>query len=266
MTVYIDSYFLLNLLMDYLVLLLAGKVAGEPIRRLRLLLGALVGAAYAVSLLWPGWSVLGHPALRVAAGLLMTLAAYGAAKRFLRVFLLTLAMAALLGGGVYALGFLSGAGAAIDLKLVALGAAGCYCVLSLVGGKLARHGPEELKRVEIALDGKKARLTGLVDSGNTLTDPMTGKPVIVAEGDRLRELLPPEADFRHPAECFPKLARPQAFRLLPYRAVGVDRGLLLAVRADRVTVEGRETDSRLVALSPTAVSDGGGYQALLYSE
>ena len=53
------------------------------------------------------------------------------------------------------------------------------------------------------------------------------------------------------------------FRLLPYRAVGVACGLLLAVRVDSLWVDGRDRGSVLVALSPTPVSDGGGYGALI---
>jgi stage II sporulation protein GA (sporulation sigma-E factor processing peptidase) len=51
------------------------------------------------------------------------------------------------------------------------------------------------------------------------------------------------------------------FSLLPYRAVGVERGVLLAVRMDRVIIGERE-EGTLVALSPTPVSDGGGYRVL----
>ena len=53
------------------------------------------------------------------------------------------------------------------------------------------------------------------------------------------------------------------WRLLPYRAVGVDHGLLLAVRVDRAMVGGEDYGPILVALSPTPLSDGGGYHALI---
>lgn len=271
--VYIDSLFLLNFLLDHLALLLTGKVAGEPLRRLKISLGALLGAIYAVSLFWPGWVFLGHFAVRISVGLFMVMAAYGATRRLLRVFLLFLAVSAGLGGGIYALSYL-GAGVdvaegvvttSIDLRLVLLGGLLAYSLLSLAGRKLARHGGNELRRVEVSLEGQAVSLTALVDSGNTLTDPVSGRPVLVAEGARLSHLLPPEADIQHPAECFPTLPCPQRFRLLPYRAVGVSQGLLLAVRADRVTVEGKESGDKLVALSPTPVSDGGGYQALIHN-
>ena len=48
-----------------------------------------------------------------------------------------------------------------------------------------------------------------------------------------------------------------------YRSVGVDRGLLLAVRVDQVQVGEEDRGPMLAALSPTPVSDGGGYRALL---
>ena len=52
------------------------------------------------------------------------------------------------------------------------------------------------------------------------------------------------------------------FRLLPYQAVGVSGGLLLCFRAEQVELDGRQLGTLTVALSPTEVSDGGGYHAL----
>jgi len=52
-------------------------------------------------------------------------------------------------------------------------------------------------------------------------------------------------------------------RLLPYRAVGVECGLLLALRLDRAEYGGKACRGCLTALSPTPVSDGGGYCALI---
>ena len=53
------------------------------------------------------------------------------------------------------------------------------------------------------------------------------------------------------------------FRLLPYRSVGVERGLLLALRVDRARYGPWEYRNCLTALSPTPLSDGGGYCALI---
>ena len=52
------------------------------------------------------------------------------------------------------------------------------------------------------------------------------------------------------------------FRLLPYRAVGVSSGMLLCFTADNVRIGDTDYGPITVALSPTPVSDGGGYTAL----
>ena len=41
--IYVDTLFLLNAMVDYLLLLAAARLAGEPLTRLRFLLGALLG-------------------------------------------------------------------------------------------------------------------------------------------------------------------------------------------------------------------------------
>jgi hypothetical protein len=53
--------------------------------------------------------------------------------------------------------------------------------------------------------------------------------------------------------------------LIPYRAVGTEGGLLLAVRMDRITENGAPSAFHLVAFSATEVSDGGGYEALCHT-
>jgi stage II sporulation protein GA (sporulation sigma-E factor processing peptidase) len=43
----------------------------------------------------------------------------------------------------------------------------------------------------VELDGKTASLRGMVDSGNLLRDPMSGRTVICAEAAALREIISP---------------------------------------------------------------------------
>ena len=41
--IYVDTLFLLNAIVDYLLLLGAARLAGEPLRRVGFLMGALLG-------------------------------------------------------------------------------------------------------------------------------------------------------------------------------------------------------------------------------
>ena len=61
--VYLDRVVLLNLAVDYLLLLATARLAGLPLRRRRLGLCAALGAAYAAAVFLPGSEALTYPAV-----------------------------------------------------------------------------------------------------------------------------------------------------------------------------------------------------------
>ena len=118
----------------------------------------------------------------------------------------------------------------------------------------------------LTLEGRQVTVTALLDTGNTLTDPATGRGVLVVEGEKAAPLLDRplnEAQLRDPVSTLAAMESKGRFRLLPYQAVGVACGLLLAVRLDKVRIGEREYRGVLAALSPTRLSDGGTYSALV---
>ena len=277
--VYLDALFLLNFVVDYLLLLAAGRLAGEVLRRGRLALGAAVGAGYAAAVFLPGMGFLLHPLCKLAAAVLALLVGYGGSRRLLRVSLIFFAVAAAFGGGILALELLGNRGltlrngifySAMDLRLILLSAAGCYAAITLVLRGCGRHVPgREQVSALLTLAGRRVVLTALVDTGNTLSDPVTGRPVMVAEAEKVAGLFPPgqapdPQSLRDPAAALERLGGAGLrCRLLPYQAVGVECGLLLAVRLDGARVGGEEYGPILLALSPNRLTDGGGYCALI---
>ena len=278
--VYIDALFLLNLIVNSLLLLAAAKLAGEPLRRLRLAAGAALGGLYAAAIFFPGMGFLTHPLCKLGAAVLMLLTGFGGSRRLLRVTLVFFGLSCAFGGGIFAIGLLGGRGltlrngvlySVMDLRILLLSAAVCYAVLTLVFRRTARHGRREVLPAVLILEGRRVAVNALVDTGNTLTDPVTGRPVMVAEGSLLSPLLPgerilDEKALRDPVGTLERLSRGERgrrFRLLPYQAVGVECGMLLALRLDDARVGAEDYGGILVALSPNPVSDGGGYSALI---
>lgn len=275
--VYLDVLFLLNLVVDYLLLLVSARITGEPICRPRLALGALLGAAYAAALFLPGCTWMAHPFCKLCCAVLMVLTGFGGRRRLLRLLLVFFGVSAALGGLVLALQLLGNGGLTMengvlytgfDVRILLVTSILCYAALSLAFSRTARHGGarHDLCSARLFFEEKSVCLTVLIDTGNTLTDPVRNRPVMVAEGRALRALLPDGIDPADPVGSLEQLETGrlrQRFCLLPYRAVGVEHGLLLAVRTDRAVLGRRELRGLLVALSPTPVSDGGGYQALI---
>ena len=271
--VYIDLLFLLNLIANYLLMLAAGRMAGAALTRWRIGLGAGLGALYAALVFLPGQVWLARWPCKLAVGVLMTLIAYGGERYLLRVTVLFFGASAALAGAVLGLELLGNVSLTLehgvfytplDIRLLLLMFVACYFVLSLFFRRVGQHGGE-LVQLKIVLEGGTVNMAALRDTGHSLTDPVTNRPVVVVDGQILTRILP---DWADPADPIHSLERCHAAgsrqaRLVPYRAVGVECGMLLALRAKQVAADGKPLGQLLVALSPTPVSDGGGYLALI---
>ncbi len=278
--VYVDSVFVLNTAMDYLLLLVTGRLAGVPLRRKRYILAALAGGSYAVAVFLPGCGFLASAPVKLAAGLLLALAAFGGEERFLRLALLLFAVASAMAGCVLALGLLAGSGVPmangvfytdVDARVLLVAVTSAYIVLAVVFRGSARQGMEgRLLPVRVSVGGRTVTLTALLDTGNALREPGSGRPVLVVAPGGLDGLLSGETRrllarerLRSPADVLEPLRResPQLRpRLIPYHAVGTPAGLLLAVRTDWTEIRGKRYPGLTAALSPTGLGDG--YMAL----
>jgi stage II sporulation protein GA (sporulation sigma-E factor processing peptidase) len=284
-TVYLDTLFALNTLVNYLLLLAAARLIDCPFRRWRLWLGAALGGAYAVFVFLPAGHLAAAWPGKALAALLMAAAALGGLpwRRFVRFVLVFWGVSFALGGCLLALQFVTGRGllqngvpvAPLNMPTLLLGTGVCHLLLTLVFRRSARHGgaARDVVGVRVGWADRETAFSALRDTGNTLSDPLTGAPVMVTELDRVRDVLPPAASLLIDDKA---LRRPEVllvhlsalglagrFRLIPYRAVGVDCGFLLAFRPDTVRVGQVRTDNLLVALSPTALSAEGIYSAVV---
>lgn len=159
--VYVDSVFVLNALMDYLLVLCAARLAGIPLRRRRYLLAGLLGGAYAVAVFLPGLGFLSATPVKLAAGILLALAAYGGEAKLLRLTLLLFAVSCAMAGCVLALGLVAGGGVPmvngvfytdVDAKVLLTAAAAAYLVLTVVFRAAAGKGVRgELVRAQVCL-------------------------------------------------------------------------------------------------------------------
>lgn len=278
--VYVDSVFLLNSVMDYLLCLVTARLAGVPLRRRRYALAAILGGAYAVAVFLPGCGFLASWPAKLAAGVLMALVAFGGEQYLLRLTLLLFALSCGLAGGVLGLSLLTGSMLPrangifytdVNGKVLLAASAAAYLLVTVVFRAAARHGIRgERLAVRISIGGRTTELTALWDSGNGLRDPAGGQPVLVTAPGSLDDILPEEVGqllmpelLRFPADLLEPLCqvapelRP---RLIPYRAVGTSTGLLLTVRTDWVEISGTRYPGVAAALSPTVL--GTGYSAL----
>lgn len=274
--IYIDELFALNFIIDYLTVLAAARVCGVVLRRWRYALAALIGAAYAVGTVLPGMALLSLPAVKLAFGILMALAAFAGEPAVLKCALAFFAVSAAFGGAVWAASMLTGENTGrgvylpVSMKALVLSFAVCYAVVSLVFRRTLKQSERRMMTVAAAFQGRSAVFRTLRDTGNSLFDPITGGEVLIVSSRAAAPLFPPgcgeilgNAD---PVAVLEKLgAVPELknrLRLIPYSAVGVSSGLLPVFRPDSLMVDGKKMDGVMVAVSPS-LADCGEYEAVL---
>lgn len=278
MTVYLDRVFLLNLLIDYLLLLAAARLCGRPLRRCRFLLCAAFGALYAVAVFFlRPHHLLCRPIFRCAAGAIMVILAYIGEAGWYRLAAVFFLLSASLAGVLIALGLMSGSPAGFLQNIyyadiswpMLIGATVLFSVLlRLFLGQSGRHERGDVMQITISLLGGLQTIYALYDTGQTLRDPVSGKAMLVTEQNAIQwpkevesilfDTLPVEEKMVRLHTCGTSLR----FTLVPYKAIGTDSGLLLAVRSDYLEIEGHRYDNTLIALWAGEIGDGVGYQAL----
>lgn len=266
-TIYLDSLMTLNFLIDYLLLLCAGRICAQPLHRLRIALGGAFGSVYAaLAALFPQYFALFT--WKLLAGSAMVLLAYGLRRESLRLIIVFFAVSAAFAGAVYAaLGLSGGRQRAqfipVSTHVLVLSFALCYAAVKLVFRSTGAQGARKTHTVELFWGGECVCFTALEDTGNELTDPLTGERVLVVQKEALSGFLPPlQSDPMQALETLNDVY-PGRFRLLPCACVAAENALLLCFRPDRLCLDGKEQKHALVAISPNLLSPTGEYQAII---
>ncbi len=272
MEIYLDMVFALNGAINYLLLRTSAALFGRAPRRRRSVIAAGFGGLYACATFLPGLAFLSGLLWRSAALVLMIVLAYGVSRG--AVFpgagfaALSMAMSGivlllggsnvkLIGGRIFY---------ALEFSTLILTAGAVYLASRVLLWGTLRH-PGGILSGELTLQGRTISLSLLRDTGNTLHDPFTGKALPVIEWEAMAKLLPeagalpadPIAAMEHLHRVCPGLT----VRLIPYRAVGTEHSMLLAVKCDRLAVEKTIKNHCFVAISPTRVSERGGFEGLI---
>ena len=251
MEVYLDVLMLLNFAVDLLLIMGTNRLSGHPPGARRAMPAAVLGSIYAAGCVLPGFAFLGGFFWRMVFLGLMSAIAFGCSQSGLRRGILFVLLSMAVGG----IATCMDRGGFWALVMAALGLCG-LCALGFRG----RAGQQRYVEVTIGYGGKTATIIALVDTGNTLRDPLSGRPVLVVDEVVASKLCAFSSDqLIHPIETLATACIP-GLRLIPYTAVGSTAGMLLGIRPDSVMLDGKEM-AYIVAFAPQRLGQGG-YQAL----
>lgn len=231
-----DVLLVFNLYVDFTLLTITARLTHSRLPTGRALAGAVLGALSALMLLLPPLPLPVSILSRLLTAVLMCTAAFGFGN--FRVFawkLLCFFFASFALAGIFlALSFtgrvrvLQGNSCwYLDVSLLhlILFTIAAYLLLTAAQRLYERHhAVKEGYRVQIRYGRCTVRMQGLADTGNSLTDFLTGKPVIICDKKELGNMVP--EDLTKPV---------RGFRLLPYETVS-GAGMLAVFRPDEVVI------------------------------
>lgn len=292
--VYGDVILLENLIMNFVILWCTAKLLKHKKSWLLLALASLIGAFYALGSYFPELKHFYTPGMKVVFSLLIIIIAYmpNHIKDFAKLIGVFYLTSFVFGGAAFGLFyFING------LKDIRYGAfyirdfpvktlivsiiiayfAVKYC-WDFIQYRVKRE--KIITEINVVMDDKKAVLTALVDTGNSLSEPITKAPVLVAEYSSIKELLPLDVqeifekgnqnDFNIIANIMANSELVTRFRVIPFKSLGRDNGMLIGFKPDEVQLiennKKQNIKNIIIGIYGKKLSNSGEYSALIHPD
>ena len=249
---YVDVLFLVNFFMDYILLLFVWQTLHCDTKHIRITVGAILGAVLTCVLI-----ILPIPNPLIEFVLLHTIVnscmiQVGLKIKNISVFLRALVLFYI--GAFFVGGIVESISQHIEIGSMVLFFAiiGYYAAIGMWRflSKLQRWNTH-IVEVELIDMETKIKIKGLLDTGNSLCDPISGEPVSVVSKEIAGEIASKNE---------------KKIRYIPYQSVGKTNGSMVIFRIEKMYVSGEKNycfDNPLLGVSEETVSAAGTYEMIL---
>lgn len=275
LTVYADVLIFLNTFVNFFILQLTSKICKDGYRLYRMIIASLTGAAFSLYIFLPSMHPVTENLLKLIISAVIVLICFGfdsikALLRRIAVFFL----ASFLYGGLmlFIWMVLKPDNLAINNGIVYLDISPIILILATLISYICisiirffmRRQANLGKRLKLTIETDLASITttALIDTGNSLTDSITGYSVIIIESSVAKSLLGalPTTESLITENCDTKTK----FRLLPFSTVG-GKGLIIAFKPNRVFIDTekdkKEINNILIGISEEKLGED--YRAII---
>ena len=250
--IYPDVLFLVNFLLDFIVLRGMRRLLNKSVGMLRSITGAALGATYSCLMLMlpSGYYGIKVFCTYVIIAQVMLLITFGkcnlkeSVRRFVLLYTITYLLSGILNGLYYVFGVVN-----VMLTL---------CTFMILRGCVEvciyyRNRRNQFYDVVIELGNNKISIRAFLDTGNSLRDPVSGKTVSIIEDVYMNKLIK-------------NINISTKYRYIPFHSIGKERGALDGIEADCMHVDGRIIDKPILAVYTGKLSVSGEYNMLLNNE
>ena len=285
MTVYIDLIFLENIFMNSIIIFGTGIILKKETKILRILAGSILGAVYACLYYITNLEIYSNIILKLLLSFAMVYISFNSKsiKNFLKELLIFYLTSFTFGGVTFALLYFISPGDILfqngtlvgiyPLKMILIGGLIGFIIIVLsfktIKNKIARR--DMTCTIDIQIEGKKENIKAIIDTGNFLKEPITGKSVIIVEKESVKNIIS-ENILNNLEEIINGSMQVEEkylskIKLIPFSALGVENGLLLGIKPDSVNINYQdkqiEEKNVIVGLYSRKLSKSNRYNALV---
>jgi stage II sporulation protein GA (sporulation sigma-E factor processing peptidase) len=294
--IYLDILILENIIINYFILVITARFVKRSTVNLRLFLAACIGAAFVVIMvLMPGMKIYYSAIAKFLLSLLIIAVAFSPEKikEFIKVLVSFYVSTFIFAGAAFALLYANQTGGFVrnGVFYIYWRSKWTVIVLSLLlTGIILRIFWEVIRikfvreklltKLKIFFDDRKIFVPALIDTGNSLYDPLTNMPVVVVEFSAIKELLPGdikgiyersgENNLSGITEILSQSKWISRFRLIPFTSLGKENGMLLGFKPDYLEIgedgEIKSVKDVIIAIYNKSLSSNQSYRALLNPE
>ncbi|MGM9986601.1 MAG: sigma-E processing peptidase SpoIIGA [Bacillaceae bacterium] len=290
--VYVDIVFLLNILVDYCILLITTIALKRNVTYKRLILGALVGSVLVLLQFTPMSIYSNHVLIKVFFSICIVLVTFGyrelvyTLKNLFMFYFSTFIFGGFVIGTHYLLQTnypaLTNSLSSIDhvygdpiswvFVFICIPICMYFIKKEIHEISFTKLRYEKIVKIEVKIKNFVFHSTALIDNGNQLTDPLTGKPIIVVDQACLEGKIP-EAIIKLVKEPFIDYDNiddewATRIRIVPFQVVGNKNNWMVTIRSDEVVIYGEKKivtcKNIMIGINAFAFTSAKEYQCILH--
>ena len=245
--IYVDILISLNLFINYFILLSVSKFLYLKIKRLRLILGALLGAIYSLYILLPEPNSIFSFFIKILMSISIILVSFKFSREmFLKIFACFFLVSIAFSGLTLAMWFIfRPKGMIVNNGVVYFNISpiilicsilASYFLLELINRYLGKHVcSDSFCEIKLLWNNKTAKFEAQLDTGNSLKEPFSNLPVVIVDKEKIKNVLPEEFDLNNYDKIFDNSST-FSMRLIPFSGVSQD-GFLFGFKPDDLEIK-----------------------------
>ena len=233
--------------MNYIILYGCGFVQKENMKSYKLFISSAIGASYAIISYLGINSIYSTIFMKILLSIIMCYVAFTikSIKKLFKTVLLFYVVSFVTAGLALSLLYLINPSlvsfqngvlvGTYPIKITVIAGALGFLIIqySFKVNKRIMKNKELICNLEINVRGKNITTKAFIDSGNNLKDPLTNVPVIIIEKKLIQDIF---QNFDLSYENFIKNNTNLKWRLIPFKSIGKQNGMLLGMQADFVRI------------------------------